>query len=466
MLDSMEDPKKTSSDIADTKEPEPELVAKVVEATEIEEGAEEDPLTPVALVHPEDSKKPDQTGSSKKANSQAAEAPSEKKPLTDVVFTGKENSLNKKGSEIESDPHEVIALIVGDGEMAAGQEKETGNKEKVSALVVSVLVHLGIVALLALVIISAPPPPPPQFIVSSLPTVDDLDMEQKVIQKRTQKVAPPQASASQINITSVLAISPVALPDVDSESPMTAIGMGNTFGMSMSLADADGAGMVSFFGSRSKAQKVVFVVDSSASMNQKGEKGKKSKHQLMKEELIKTLRVLPPTVEFQIIFFSGPAWFVGEKAPNPKSKKDDWHQLGNKNFWHYKDGEPEQLPVGKYIKATPSKVRKVIQQIEETPATYGTDWRAPLKMAMVMEPDIIYFMTDGAVGKHPKKQPVVKDVIAFNKKHSRAKINAICLMVPKATDMLAQLAKDSKGDFTLVKEDGKIVRGKDIGKGK
>jgi len=348
--------------------------------------------------------------------------------------------------------------------MAAGQEKENGTKEKISALVVSVLVHLGIVVLLALIITAVPPPSPPQLIVASLPSVDEFDMEQRVVQKRTQKVAPPQASASQVNITSVLAVSPVALPDVDSESPMTAIGMGNTFGMSMSLTDADGAGMVSFFGSRSKAQKVVFVVDSSASMNQKGKKGKKSKHQLMKEELIKTLRVLPPTVEFQIIFFSGPAWFVGDKAPNPKSKKDDWHQLGDKNFWHYKDGEPKQLPVGKYIKATPSKVRKIIKQIEDTPATYGTDWRAPLKMAMVMEPDIIYFMTDGAVGKHPKKQPVVKDVIAFNKKHSRAKINAICLMVPKATEMLAQLAKDSRGDFTLVKENGKIVRGKDIGK--
>ena len=86
----------------------------------------------------------------------------------------------------------------------------------------------------------------------------------------------------------------------------------------MNFTDADGAGMVSFFGSKSKAQKVVFVVDASASMSSKGTTGK-AKFQLMKEELIKSLEALPPSVEFQVIFFSGPAWLVADGY-----SKEDW----------------------------------------------------------------------------------------------------------------------------------------------
>jgi len=473
MLDSMEKGPQTSSNTDEPEgvaEPEPEPEPEPSADEELEE------LAPVAIVQLEKPQKPVHSNSPKRTSDHASQAPSEKLALTDVVFDGVKKDPGSISNSIETDSndeagnsaeHADISLIVSEGEAVAGQDKKPDTREKLSALIVSIMAHVVIVLLLALVIVSVPREPPPLIIATSMPTTEDDQINQQVIQKRIQTKLPPQAAAAQLDITNVVAISPVALPEFDTDSiSLNAAGIGDTFGMSMSLSDSNGAGMVSFFGSKSKAQKVVFVVDSSASMNQKGTKGKKNKHQLMKEELIKTLRVLPTTVEFQIIFFSGPAWFVGDDVPAPKSKKDDWHQWEGKNFWHYKDGKTEQLPVGKYIKATPSKVRKVIKQIESTPATYGTDWRAPLKMAMVMEPDIIYFMTDGAVGKHPKKDPVVKDVIAFNKKHSRAKINAICLMVPKATDMLAKLAKDSKGDFTLVKEDGKIVRGKDIGKAK
>ena len=93
---------------------------------------------------------------------------------------------------------------------------------------------------------------------------------------------------------------------------------------------------------------------------------------------------------------------------------------------------------------------------------YGTDWRDPLKMAMNMEPDVIYFMTDGAVGKHPTKEPVVDDVLDFNRTKSRAKINSICFMVLKAYENLKELADKTRGEFTLVTENGEILRGRDV----
>ncbi len=346
-------------------------------------------------------------------------------------------------------------------EKLSAQEKQSALKDKISSLAVSILAHIAIILLLTLIIQSVPRPRPPSLIVSATPSIDEFQIDKQVIQKlKTSQIAPQAAAAPPI--VTVSAISPVSMMEVDTSNlSLEGVGMG-VMGMSMSFATTAGSGSVSFFGSRSKAQKVVFVVDSSASMRKKGSNGK-SKHLLMKEELIKSLRALPSSVEFQIIFFSGPVWFVGDTAPDPKDPDDDWHNTQGINFWEYKDGKPSQLPVGKYIRASSINVRKVIKQIEETPVKLGTDWRTPLKMAMLMKPDVIFFMTDGVVKKHPTKEPVVKDVIAFNKKHSKAKINVICLMVPKATEMLTQLAKDSRGNFTLVHEDGKVTGGKDMG---
>ena len=105
---------------------------------------------------------------------------------------------------------------------------------------------------------------------------------------------------------------------------------------------------------------------------------------------------------------------------------------------------------------------ETIQEIEATPATYGTDWRVPLKMAMKMEPDVIYFMTDGAVGRHPSKPPVVDDVLKFNKEFNTSKINCICLMVPKAMDDMGEMCQKTRGELTLVQEDGTAVRGSEL----
>lgn len=334
-------------------------------------------------------------------------------------------------------------------------------KEKVSAMGVAIAVHIVVFVILGLIVIAVPRRNPPEIV--AVAAVSD-QVVPEIEKKEVQEVKKPNpSSAARVNVLTVANTSAVAVPVViDPIDTIEPIGAGNDFGMAMAFG-AQGAGNVSFFGSKTKANKVVFVVDSSASMNSKGQTGL-SKHQLMKDELSKTVKGLSSGVEFQIIFFSGPCWFVGDKVPNSKDKNDDWHEWEGKNFWHYKDGEPDQIPVGKYRQATPGMIRKTIKEIEETPSTYGTDWRVPLQMAMKMEPDVIYFMTDGAVGKHPVKPPVVEDVLKFNKKYSNAKINSICLMVPKAMDDMGEMSDKTRGELTLVLEDGTPVRGSELKK--
>jgi len=351
------------------------------------------------------------------------------------------------------------AFVVGEREAIKAAEKEPETASKLTAVGTAILVHLGLTIVLGTVAVTVPRIDPPQIVATSEKPNEEQQVEQQTME-RVQRT-PTQSAAAQMEVVSAAAASSVAAPNFDStEFTSNPIGAGQNFGMSMSLGGGEGEGMVSFFGSKSKAKKVVFVVDASASMGSTGG-GSKTKFELMKEELTKTIRALPPTVEFQLIFFSGPAWFASEGYD--KEGWRQWEKNGRKlNFWHYGDGDPANLPKEDYEQATRGGIQRAINDIEDTTMSYGTDWRAPLKMAMNLEPDLIYFMTDGAVGKHPEKPPVVEDLLDYNRVKGLAKINTICLMELKAFDMLEELADKTRGEFTLVLEDGTSLRGEEL----
>ncbi len=353
-------------------------------------------------------------------------------------------------------------LVTQEGTAIHAANAESTRKSQLSAALVAVIVHVVLIALLIWVQVAQPRPAPPQIVGTAMPSDNNEDMENVKMEK--QQVQPTAQSAStQMEVTTAFAASSFAVPEFDSTNmTFEPLGMGDSFGPSMSFAGEDGGSMVSFFGSKTSATKVVFVVDASASMKSSGKNGR-TKFSLMQEELTRTVKSLPPGVEFQILFFSGPSWFVGEY--DKKKTSADWSRhAGGGNFWEYMKGDSEKWPKVKYLKATPSSLRRVAEMIEKTPMVGGTDWRDPLKMAMNMEPDVIYFMTDGAVGKHPDKKPVVDDVLDFNRTKSKAKINSICFMVLKAYENLKELADKTQGEFTLVTEDGEILRGRDVEK--
>ena len=79
------------------------------------------------------------------------------------------------------------------------------------------------------------------------------------------------------------------------------------------------------------------------------------------------------------------------------------------------------------------------KQISETPLTHGTQWYWPMKIALEMEPkpDVIFFMTDGAV---PKPQRTI-DLVKLNQE--KTQINTIDLIHRQldSRDALKEIAK-------------------------
>ncbi|MEM7146165.1 MAG: hypothetical protein AAF591_13585 [Verrucomicrobiota bacterium] len=387
----------------------------------------------------------------------------------------REQALAATGLDTAS-PFDHLELVRTDG-----PPKDT--KEKASAIGIAVLVHALIFFILTLIVVAVPRANPPQIRAVAAP---NSDVPPDPTKKEVQKMAKPNpASASRVNVISVNNTSavnvPVVVDPIDSLEP---IGVGADFGMQMSFG-ADGAGNVSFFGSQSAAQKVVFVVDASASMSSKVQGSNIDKFALMQQELTKSIKQLPPGIDYQVIFFAGPCWYAGDEVSREKENKDgnmgqmveadkeeyfwfegpypkDRSPNGGTALYHFEEEDEDKLPKAEWISSSKANIHKTTKHIEECPKIFGTDWRWPLRMAMNLEPDVIYFMTDGAFGL--RGEDVIGDLVAYNRRKSRAKVNTICLMELRAYEELQELADDTKGEFTLVLFDGTTLHGKEIDK--
>ena len=72
-------------------------------------------------------------------------------------------------------------------------------------------------------------------------------------------------------------------------------------------------------------------------------------------------------------------------------------------------------------------------------------------------------MTDGAFGISGKEK-VVDDIIKYAKSKGRPKINTINMMVLNSAteDLMTKIAKETRGEFSLVLADQTVVRGKEL----
>jgi len=378
----------------------------------------------------------------------------------------------------ETPPVEFVGktFMVALGKATRAQEKEPDDREKISALITAVVIHIVMLIVFYFIVISAAPINPPQITATSVHSLD----EDSLSRERARKVKSEVLATSRTNVLSASALSSITAPAMDVNVESTdLVGMGN-FGRSASFGKVKGGGgTVSFFGSDVRAKRVVFVVDFSASMLG-------DKEELMRRELSKSVKALPSSVEFALIFFSGPAWYAGQKVGRAqvldkfvanvvteRDKRYVWYEgwdekgrhsgSGKTALYHFAEG-PERLPPGRYMKASDTNIKNSLVIIEQTPLVFGTDWRWPLMMAMNMQPNAIYFMTDGAfgVGDGVTREEMVEGLLAYNRRHSNSKINTICMKVLTARGELEQLAKGSGGEFTLVQADGTVVRGDEL----
>jgi hypothetical protein len=163
-----------------------------------------------------------------------------------------------------------------------------------------------------------------------------------------------------------------------------------------------------FFGTGIRADTVVFVVDMSGSMNDGG------RFERAVHELVRSLNAMAPTQKFFVFFFNG------ETHP----------MLGMRS--------------AEMMAATPANRAKVVKWIKTLRPDNDTAPEEALKWALKLQPQVIYFLTDGEIpdmtGDTVKK---------FNHEHKTV-IHTIAIGTEEGAEMLRAIAHDNGGKYQFV----------------
>ncbi len=187
-------------------------------------------------------------------------------------------------------------------------------------------------------------------------------------------------------------------------------------GLGFSIAPKEGGkARTSLFGLVGEGYKFVFVIDRSGSM---GEEGRNSLR-AVKAELIESLKNLDSVHQFQLIFYNQRPVLM-----NPA-------------------GRPGRLAFG-----TDENKRRAARFLDSIKANGGTNHEAALKMAVRMQPDVIFLMTDA-------DEPIIEPAQLAKIRHMAAGIviNAIEFgpgQKPAERSFLADLARQNGGGYTYI----------------
>ena len=271
------------------------------------------------------------------------------------------------------------------------------------------------------------------------PTAAPKKQEQKVRLMQRQK----QAKPTQTFTFQAKAISDISVPMVDIESkslnPAIALSpMGNMGDVSVNvdMSVLNKAFASNFMGIKSKANKILFIIDYSASM--------KGRDKVMRSELTKAIEKLPAVGSVSVIFFSGPTWVAGEDA---SALHKNWSGSNN-GGWKPNEGYNPVRP--KWLPVTPSVKKKLATAVRETPLTFGTVWDNSFEWAFYMnpKPDVIYFMTDGNANKNFQGIDLIKQ------KKGKTKIYTIGYGAPAGAKLpLEEIAAMTGGKSKFVDMD-------------
>ncbi|MDF1744438.1 MAG: VWA domain-containing protein [Gimesia sp.] len=188
----------------------------------------------------------------------------------------------------------------------------------------------------------------------------------------------------------------------------SAIGLSNS-------GSGNGIGSGGFFGHKPKARKIVYVVDSSKSMNFPHDSVGKTRLGRVKIELANAILSMDENQEFFVIFFSDFA------IP---------------------------MPARQLQTATPRSKKKFLSWIAKVPGVGTTEPFQALMLALRLQPDTIYFLTDGQF------DPSV--VRAFNKAAGKTRqnrkiiVNGICLGNREGEEVIRELTENNSGSYTFI----------------
>jgi len=223
--------------------------------------------------------------------------------------------------------------------------------------------------------------------------------EQRVRLMQRQK----QAKPSQTFTFQAQAISDIVAPVVEIEtkdlSPamaLTPMGDVGNVRVDVDMSVLNKAFASNFMGVKSQANKILFIIDYSASM--------RGRDKVMRYELCKAIDKLPAVGSVAVLFFSGPTWIAGQDA---NALHKNW-EGSNGGGWKPKEGHTPERP--KWMPVTPSNKKKLKEAVVSTPLTFGTVWDNSFEWAFYMnpKPDVIYFMTDGNANKNLQGMEIIK----------------------------------------------------------
>lgn len=263
--------------------------------------------------------------------------------------------------------------------------------------------------------------------------------EQRVRLMQRQK----QAKPSQTFTFQAQAISDIVAPVVEIEtkdlSPamaLTPMGDVGNVRVDVDMSVLNKAFASNFMGVKSQANKILFIIDYSASM--------KGRDKVMRYELCKAIDKLPAVGSVAVLFFSGPTWIAGQDA---NALHKNW-EGSNGGGWKPKEGHTPERP--KWMPVTPSNKKKLKEAVVSTPLTLGTVWDNSFEWAFYMnpKPDVIYFMTDGNANKNLQGMDIIKS------KRGKTKIYTIGYGAPAgAKQPLEEIAAMTGGKSKFVEMD-------------
>ena len=180
--------------------------------------------------------------------------------------------------------------------------------------------------------------------------------------------------------------------------------------------------------------------------------------QLCQSELTSALQELPEEALYQVIFFSGAAWFGHQRMIEGGQQgepiviadgdlREEWtYSFGGYN---YALGN-HRLPSTPWRQASRENIRSSIGDIERVEKSYGTTWHLPFMMAINLEPapTRIHFLTDG---KTAHQDLVSEGIIEMVKRRNPAtKVYTNVLQIEEAAAPLRRIATATGGAYQLI----------------
>lgn len=337
-------------------------------------------------------------------------------------------------------------------------------RQLISSAIIGFLAVTLLMLVLSLILLSP--------ITKEIPVIVSYEYEKEPVEnpetqpKETPKKKPsaPSANLSRVIASSAVANVSIPIPDINVEAPSLEFGVGDDFGSGWGGTGGNGGGSASFFNTSTQAERVAYVIDYSASMSGKRE-------QLMRAELARSVGELSGSIQYQLIFFAGPAWVAGDevrvargdgsnskvisKAVGGKEEIYEWTTTGGANGFKPKEGSKRQTPT--WLRATSSQIQESMNIIQNNKLVWGTTWEPAIDMALNMnpKPDVVFFMTDGSCGGNIIQ---IAEDLGRRAKKEGVIINTVAMMQPKTEKAMRVMAESSGGTFTLIGPDGKPQR--------